>query len=254
MRCPAVVLQPPLNDQSTTPRFQQIVEHIKDKIEVELNAHDSLPSERALAEDYGVSRMTARRALEAIETEGLAYSEGRRGRFVSPLRLPYDISRVSFAADAENAGMDLEIKLIEAETVAANRQLAKSLQVEPGEPLYQYTRLFCTHGHSTFIETEYVIAKHFPGLLEHDLQQSTTKLLQRNYNSTAKSADVVIRMRSLQREEADLLGLTSLQIGIELEQITRDAWGQPFCFGRQIWRGEMAEFSVHAVANPNESN
>jgi DNA-binding GntR family transcriptional regulator len=55
-------------------------------------------------------------------------------------------------------------------------------------------------------------------------------------------------MRSIQEYEARLLGLASYNAGIELEQITFDQNGRPFCFDRQIWRGELAEFSGLAVA------
>lgn len=238
-----------LEQSSDTPRFRQIVDRLKERIAVELVAHDAIPSERSVAEIYGVSRMTARRALETIEAEGLAYSEGRKGRFVSPQRLHYDISRVSFAAEAASAGVELDIELVEASTVRADQQLAQTLQVDAGEKLHKYTRLFRTNGHATFFETEYVIAKSFPDLLSLDLRQSTSKLLEAHYNIAAQSGDVVIRMRSLLPDEANLLGLKSLQTGIELEQTTYDESGVPFCFGRQIWRGEMAEFSVHAVVN-----
>ena len=61
--------------------------------------------------------------------------------------------------------------------------------------------------------------------------------------------DVLIRMRAVTREEATLLGLQPDQAGIELEQTIRDEDGQPFCLGRQIWRGELAEFSAQAILN-----
>ena len=72
-------------EKTTLPLFRQIVEHLKNQIHTGiLSVHEALPTERLVAEQHGVSRMTARRALEAIEAEGLAYSEDRRGRFVSP--------------------------------------------------------------------------------------------------------------------------------------------------------------------------
>lgn len=241
--------QATLNTSSETPLFEQIVEHIKARIESEFSAHDALPSERSVAEHYAVSRMTARRALEAIEAEGLAYSEGRRGRFVSPRRLQYNISKVSFAAEAASTGLALDIELVELTTVGADQQLAKTFQIEAGEKLHKYTRLFRNNGHTTFLETEYVIADRFPDFLNQNLLQSTTKLLENAYNTSAQSNDIVIRMRALLPAEAKLLGLKSLQTGIELEQTIYDDSGLPFCYGRQIWRGEMAEFSARATVN-----
>ncbi len=234
-----------------SPRFRQIVEHLKREIiSGRLPVHSALPSERVVAQLHGVSRMTARRALSAIEIEGLAYSEGRKGRFVSPRRLKYDISNlVSFAADAQSKGTDLEIELISQATIPADQKTAAALGVAVGEALHEYTRLFRSAGHATFIESEYVIARRFPDLLTHDLGQSSTLLLEQQYGAIAHTGDIVIRMRALHTDEARLLGLTTIQSGIELEQVIRDEAGKPFCFGRQIWRGELAEFSAKAIVN-----
>jgi hypothetical protein len=43
---------------------------------------DALPSETALAETYGVTRMTARQAMDVLKGEGLVRSEHGRGVFV----------------------------------------------------------------------------------------------------------------------------------------------------------------------------
>jgi GntR family transcriptional regulator len=243
--------QTSLTTSDPAPRFRQIVEHLRREIvNGNLPAHSALPSERVVAEHHGVSRMTARRALAAVETEGLAYSEGRKGRFVSPQRLKYDISNmVSFAADAQSNGTDLEIQLISRGAATADQQMAKALSVSVGEALHKYTRLFRSEGHATFIETEYVIAQQFPDLLAQDLRQSTTRLLEQHYGTFAHTGDIVIRMRALQTDEAKLLGLATYHAGIELEQVIRDKAGDPFCFGRQIWRGELAEFSARAIVS-----
>lgn len=231
------------------PRFRRIVDSIRsDIVAGRLHEHAALPSERTLAELHGVSRMTARRALEAIEAQGLAYSADRRGRFVSPKRVRYDISnRVSFAADARALGTDLDIKIVHARSVRAEGSRADILAVPAGERLHEYTRLFSIEGHPAMIETECVVARRCPDLMDHDLRQSTTQLLEDHYGISAHTGDVVIRMCSIQPDEAVLLGLPPHQAGMELEQVIRDAVGQPFCFGRQIWRGELAEFSARAV-------
>lgn len=213
--------------------------------------HSALPSERVIAERHDVSRMTARRALEALEAEGLAYSEDRRGRFVSPQRLKYDISHaVSLTAEAQARGAALEIDVIECKETQADAVMAPPLNVPVGEVLFEYTRLFKIGGHAVFIETEHVIARRCPGLLHHDLRQSTTQLLEEQYGAFAEVGDIVIRMRGMRKDEAVLLGLAAGCAGIELEQVIRDKSGAPFCAGRQIWRGELAEFSARAIINP----
>ncbi|MGB7271198.1 MAG: GntR family transcriptional regulator [Albidovulum sp.] len=241
--------QPTTRSLSAAPRFRQIVDALRQAItDGTLSAHAALPSERVVAELHGVSRMTARRALEAMEAEGLAYNEQRIGRFVSPPRLKYDISKmISFAADAQSGDLALEIELISKAETKACSQLAAALCVPVGEALFEYTRLFRIKGHATFFETEYAVASRFPDLLAHDLCQSTTRLLERHYQAGANTGEIVIRMRALRAEEAKLLGLAPHHAVIELEQVIRDAAGTPFCFDRQVWRGELAEFSATAV-------
>ena len=194
--------------------------------------------------------MTARRALETLELEGLAYNEQRRGRFVSPPRVTYDISRmVSFAADAHAQGAELEIDVIAVGSGHADVDLAKALHVPQGEALHEYTRLFRTSGHAIFVETEHVVASRCPDLLKYDLRQSTTKLLEQHYQIRARDGDITIRMRGMNAPEAERLGLPENHAGIELEQVVRDGNGVPFCLGRQMWRGELAEFSARAIVN-----
>jgi GntR family transcriptional regulator len=105
------------SSSDVSPRFQQIVDEFRQQIaDGTLAEHASLPSERRVAELYQISRMTARRALDALETEGLVYSEDRRGRFVSPGRVSYDVSNmVSFVADADTRGVNLDIEVVRAQ-------------------------------------------------------------------------------------------------------------------------------------------
>ena len=242
--------EPEPDPNDSVPHFQRITDAIRQQIRSgSMAEHTALPSERTIGKLFGVSRMTARRALVAIEIEGLAYSSGRKGRFVSPKRLRYDIgSMVSFSAAAEAEAIGMTIKLIDAGVVQADSALAATLAVEVGTDLFKYTRLFLIRGHPTFIEVEYAIAELFPGFLDFDLQQSTMMLFDQHYNISGRTGEIVIRMRSIQEFEATLLGLASYNAGIELEQITYDKNGRPFCFDQQIWRGELAEFSGLAVA------
>lgn len=251
--------RPSIKEKATgqIPRFQQIIDHLR--LQIHSGAwpeHAALPSERTLAEQFSISRMTARRALVAVETEGLAYSSGRRGRFVSPARLTYDIGNmVSLSAHAQRDDLGLSIRVISSGVVQADKVLADRLLVSVGEELCKYTRLFLIKDHPAFIEEEFVVASQFPDLLDHDLTQSTTLLLERHYGKSARTGDIVIRMRALREHEARMLGLATYQAGIELEQVICDESGRPFCFGRQLWRGELAQFTAQAVVRdqPGES-
>ncbi|PVH27323.1 GntR family transcriptional regulator [Pararhodobacter oceanensis] len=242
----------PLSSENTAPRrFRQIADTLRASIQSgRLAPHQALPSERSLAEEEGVSRMTARRALEVLDTEGVSYRTGRKGRFVSPRRLSYDIThKLSLAAEAQSTTGSLHIEVLDKITQPATPELARALSVAEGAPLHSYTRLFLIDGHAAFLEVESVVAQRFPDLLDYDLSQSTTRILERHYATEAHTGDITIRMRAMQPAEADQLGVEPYHAGIELQQITRDASGVAFCFGTQIWRGELAEFTARAIVS-----
>jgi len=235
---------------SPVPRFRQIVDHLRREIiGRRLPEHAALPSERAVAEIHNVSRMTARRALEAIEVEGLAYSEKRRGRFVSPRRLDYNVnSMANFMTDAAADGIELEVEIIERMQSPADKRLTEMLSIPAGEMPVATTRRFLDKGHAIFLETEYITAAERDRLLGPQETASPEPPDQR-ISPLGHSADIVVRMCAVQPGEAALLGLAPHQAGIEQEQVIRDENGTAFCFSRQIWRGELAQFSAQAIVN-----
>ncbi|SBW23110.1 MULTISPECIES: GntR family transcriptional regulator [Protofrankia] len=69
--------------QQALPKYLQIANHIRDKILAgDLRPGDEVPSERALAADWKVSRPTTTKALEALRTQGLVGSRQGAGTFV----------------------------------------------------------------------------------------------------------------------------------------------------------------------------
>lgn len=236
--------------KNTSPRFRQIVDDLQREIAAGAIAeHAALPSERAIAERHDVSRMTARRALEAVEAAGLAYSVGRRGRFVSPRRLNYNVSSMAnFIEDAKADGMTLDIELVGSRQNKADARLAKILTVRRGTVLTETTRLFRNQGHAIFLETELIVPDRCKDLLPA-VPSGGAALPQQRYSYLGHSADIVIRMRALEPDEAAALGLAPHQAGIEQEQVVRDQAGTAYCYNRQIWRGELAQFSARSIVN-----
>jgi GntR family histidine utilization transcriptional repressor len=85
------------NKPDVKARFLQIKLSLLEKIELkELQIGDKVPSENQLAESFGVSRMTARRALSELVTEGVLVRSQGIGTFVA------DSSSVNAVIDLPN--------------------------------------------------------------------------------------------------------------------------------------------------------
>src|SRR3569833_882759 len=73
-----------LDEQGRAPLYQQLRRALRDASEDNrLAAEEALPPERELAEEFGVSRITVRKALDALVGEGMLSRRQGAGTFVA---------------------------------------------------------------------------------------------------------------------------------------------------------------------------
>ena len=72
-----------LDPDDAQPLYQQLQRGLREAIEKRiLGPDDALPSERQLAEELGISRITVRKAIDGLAAEGLLVSRQGSGNFV----------------------------------------------------------------------------------------------------------------------------------------------------------------------------
>jgi GntR family transcriptional regulator len=95
----------PLDPNHSLPLYQQLQRAVREAIERRvLGPDDALPSERQLAEDFAVSRITVRRAIEGLAEEGWLVRRQGSGNFVSS-RVEKNFAKLtSFSEDMRARG------------------------------------------------------------------------------------------------------------------------------------------------------
>ena len=86
-----------------SPKYLTMRERLRRRI-LELPIGAPISSERDLAQEYGVSRMTARRAVIDLTREGLLDRHVGRGTFVAQPRIELRLSLSSFTDDMRAKG------------------------------------------------------------------------------------------------------------------------------------------------------
>jgi|SRR6266568_510107 GntR family transcriptional regulator len=121
-------------------------------------AGERLPSETELAEQYGTSRPTVRRALARLRGEGLVVTSQGRVAFVRPVphvrlvitggnyRKHRALGLPGFNAQVLEQGQAPEQQLREVATVGAPAEVALRLDIEEGSPVIVRRRLFLADG------------------------------------------------------------------------------------------------------------
>jgi len=206
-----------------------------------------LPSERELGDVRNISRMTARRIYERLESEGLVSRSHRRGWFVSEARLQFALMKsVSFINSAAVRGKDAGSLLLHAEKVIPPEFARDPLKLRRNEDAYFVRRLLQLGGKPAAIETMYLGCARFPDFLSHTLTGSILSLWEDTYGISVGHADATLRGAFLSDEDASVLGVAKGSPNIALTQTMFDADGEPFAYDRQDWRFELAEFLISA--------
>lgn len=124
-----------------------------------------IDSESKLCDLLHVSRMTVRKALDELVSDGIVYKEKGRGTFVA--RKPkYAEFRcgVGFSKEVEKRGMIPSTKDATLELEEADEVTARKLNIKPGEKVWKVTRVRCADKEPIIYVTEYYLYSLCPDL------------------------------------------------------------------------------------------
>ncbi|GAC21808.1 histidine utilization repressor [Paraglaciecola arctica] len=164
-----------IKKSSVQARFVQIKSALLDKIERgEMSPGDKVQSENQLAESFGVSRMTARRALTELVTEGiLARSQGV-GTFVSDSRPMSSILKIrSIDDEIIKRGHRYSNKVLAVETELASEQQSAWLGVATNSLVFHTKIVHMENGLAIQFEDRLVNPALAPQYIEQDFTQTT---------------------------------------------------------------------------------
>lgn len=230
-----------ISRDSKIPFYHQLYEILRHKIvRGEWRPGDVLPTENDLLEKYQVSRSTVRQALDALVGEGLIYRQRGRGTFVAHPTVEQTLTRIiSFTDDMRQRGMEPSTEVLSSGLIAAPEDIAKHLDVEPGEELTYLERLRLADHEPMSVEVSYLVHRYCPGVLDDDYSQNPLRhALEEKYSIRLTSAKQTIRAINASRKRAKQLGIQANGALLYIERVSYSAENIPVEFIRFYHRGD----------------
>jgi GntR family transcriptional regulator len=235
-----------LHRRHPVPLYAQVKQLLRLRITAEDPPSDGpLPSERELARELGVSRMTIRQALRELTDEGAVFTAPGRGTFRASPRLPRPLGALTgFTQDMVQRGLTPSSRLLAAEQIT-DPHIAERLDTAPDAPLARIRRLRLADGEPMALEVTHLPLDLCPGLLSIDLEQrSLYEVLQSVFQLRLKTAEESIESRAAEPGTAALLRVEANTAVLYLERRTQLEGGRIIEFARSWYRGDRYHFRI----------
>lgn len=262
---------PSVDDGAPWPKYHQIYLVLRQRIsDGALQPGSSFPSEHALTREFGVSRITVRKALERLEREGAIRRQRGRGTFVNARDVDTMVS-ASLSGSIENLiamGLQTQVEVISLDYVPASLAVAARLELAPGATVQRAVRVRSHEGRPFSYLATHVPAAIGRTYTAEDMRGTPLILLLERAGVDIVSGEQTITARLAEPEVARLLGVEPGAALLSITRLLRDRSGRcvelvsgqyrPDTYehrmgieraeldGRRVWRGSTAPGSPAA--------
>lgn len=202
-----------------------IYKSIAERLRLRLNSSDynigsPLPGEKALALEFGVARMTIRKAVDLLVGWGLVVRRHGCGTFVARKDVHHETTNLTGLVEVlRRQGKEVQSQVLQFEVMPAPPAIASQLRIQINERIYFSRRVRYVEGKPLMLEDSYMPVKLFRSLSLGHLEGSKFDYIEKecgitisgNYESlTPVLADKQVASLLSVAEQTPLLRITSL--------------------------------------------
>ena len=212
----------------------------------------AMPGENALAAEYGVSRLTIRRSLDALQSDGLI--ERRQGRGTFPARPaqqpapPHEAGIDALMAHLARMGMQTQVRLLELAAAPATPLVAARLELPEGAPVQRAVRVRSHEGQPFSHLTTFVPDDIGRRIRRKDLGSKPLLAIFRDLGVRVADAGQSISAVLAEPDVAELLDVPVGSALLSLHRVVRDESGRPVEWLHALYRPDRYEYRMNMQA------
>ena len=236
-----------LDRSSPVPLYFQVARQIEAAItRGDLRPGQRLDNEIDLAERYGLSRPTMRKAIEQLVAQGLLVRKRGVGTQVVQSQVQRPVELSSLYDDLAKTGQNPSTQVISCGTVPTDETVAAALGLPQDTPVVAIERLRSARGEPLALLANWVPV---------DLGDMTTELLTtyglydllRRYNVNLRIANQRIGATTADTAQARLLHVRRGSALVTMERTSYDDTGRAVELGRHVYRADGYAFEITVV-------
>lgn len=236
-----------LEQDSSQPLYDQLKQIIISGILSGKYKHGQrLPSETQLAEMYGISRITVRRALAELESESYLSTQQGRGTFINFMKGESRLMSFATMSDSfTDASMHRTSHILSKTVIEADATLSKYLKVPVGTKLIRLYRLMSENDIPYSLDTAFFIVDRYPNIFEKLKDDvSTFQTLTRDYGVKFDKAVKVMGILRAGVEEAKLLQCAPGDPLFSISKVMYDADDIPLHYSHYLVLGDRCVYTL----------
>jgi GntR family transcriptional regulator len=236
------------------PLYARIAASLRHRILVEegLSAGDVIPPERVLVEEFGVSRITLRRAIDLLVDEHILVRRRGLGTFVAAPKVPYPLLGLHSTRDIARAhGLSLNVRILNYEIGRASKEERAKLELPPRKPVVRFVRQDLLEEQPLSI-AECVLPGAFASILRPDelARHSTYDLIESDSEVRISRARQILLAAGASKSVGRLLRVPTNYPLFVIDRVTYGTNDVPVEWGRISYPNENIECLVELFREP----
>ncbi len=236
---------------SGTSKYVAVREHLLSRIQ-EMQPGDRLPAEPVLCDEYGVSRITLRHAVDGLISDGRLVREHGKGTFV--IEPQYTLSYrerfadavTGFYAQQSNEGFTVTTSVIKQEVVLAGGLVAAQLNISAADRVVELTRLRFVNGILHHLVVTYLPHALFPDTAGVDFTDgSLYGYLKDTHGVVLERNDLLVSLEEANPFLADQLGIDVGHTLLKIASTVFDADDRAVAYGTSHFTPQNSEISFN---------
>ena len=233
-----------LQSDSSSPLYHQLMQRLAEDIEKGTYPVGSrIPPEHELESLYKVSRVTVRRALAELTSEGMLERKQGKGTFVSTPRISQDLKNIhSFHDACKQNGFQPGTVVVYVKEADAEKQDLEELNIPAGSKIVETLRVRLADGQPVVLEKNHFSMAY--SYLENENLAGSLYHVLRDYGIEPKQATHDVSMTFATETQAKLLEVETGAPLMKLHEVVYDQKGRPLHNSVQLIRGDRFVFRI----------